>query len=721
MHTQKILDLLIVTVPHDELDHPRSAPGVLRGIVQSHGFSCGTVNTATMLYNLCNRSVSKFTEVQEYFIDYQQSPPAILQQWYDRIIQYLKDTPANVIGISVFTGWSHVAAVELCRRIRQDMPGQQILLGGRGLDIKPFENCRIKLRVPEHHMERNMHHYFIDTGLADHAILGDAERSLVEFLKQEQPATRLRIPIDSVLNFPAPDFTDEKLTDYIGTNKNEPQSMLQLPVVSSKGCVRACDFCDVARFHPTYMYKPGRALYDEIIALVERHGVRDFAFVDSIANGNLKQLREAVLLLKEHNVKNPDKKITWSCNWIARPISQQGDTQFYDDLKASGLASVTVGAEHWSNDVLKAMNKKSTAEAFWRELAEFDRVKIPVIVNTITGHWSESWHDFVIWMRAITKIQRYIARGTVYAITMGSGFHLLEKTPAARDPNIIAPTGMNWHLLFYAKSNPNMGFTERIYRTLISTYHANRLHSRSMRTVISKLLEYINHDWDNIVKLQKMVPYTQFKTPEKTVFDQLEEFSQQIIEEEYKNFKIKLKIQAHQGGTGLPHIEIRFNDEIIFDQTLQSGKNNLEFECTYDYKCGNKFEIKMKNKDTKRDTVLDSEGNIIKDKFIEIDSMEMDSVELIENYNFWKTNIFFQKDKSIESRYQRGLWDNASLVIKFKQPIPIESTTPSYYYLNDSGHDIENNEKYMREIEKKLIVLDELSQKNQIKTVKEIN
>lgn len=711
------LDILIVTVPHDELDHPRSAPAVLKGIVEHHGHRCGTLNTATLLYEQLGRSVPRFMQAQEYFVDYNRDLPHCLEIWYQRVIAQLKARPARFIGISVFTGWSHVAAVELCQRIRAEMPGQRVIVGGKGLDVKPFDNTQTKCSISPEYMQKEIHHYFTDHGLVDGAILGDAERAIVQFLSQNDPVTKLRVPIDPVLKFPHPDFEDVDTSLYIGANKDRPGEQVQLPVVSSKGCVRACDFCDVPAFNPRYMYKPGRALYEELVALADRHGIRDFAFVDSIANGNMKQLKEAVQLLKQHNLQHPDRRITWSGNWIARPINQQGDSQFYDDLKLSGLSSVTVGAEHWSNSVLESMNKKTTAEAFWRELDEFDRVGIPVLINTITGHWSETFDDFVIWLKSITRLQRYVAKGTVFGITTGSGFHLLDKTPASRNPDLVA-FEKNWNFLFYAKSNPNMGFTERIYRTLISNIHLKALNSKLIRTVLKKLLDYINNDWENITKLQKMVPYTKHTTPEKSFYDKVEEFSRDLIAQEYDSFDARLVLTANSGGLGLPHVRIKFNDEVLFDQILRKGDNILEFVLKYDHTLGNKLELELTNKHNTKDTILDDQGNIMADKNVEFKSIRLDDVELVEKFNFWKSNVSIHTGNEISHEYQMGLWQNQSIIIKFQKPIPIETClSPSYYYLSE-GHDQERNNEITKEIEKKLVLLDSMSKKNQKKVLK---
>lgn len=95
---------------------------------------------------------------------------------------------------------------------------------------------------------------------------------------------------------------------------------------------------------------------------------------------------------------------------------------------------------------------------------------------------------------------------------------------------------------------------------------------------------------------------------------------------EVLHMKIGLSGSSNLKG---PEFTISVNSKIYVDSTLQKGKENIEyfeFDAEVDEgDCAIKIELKNKQK---YDTVLDQDGNIIEDLLLNIDSIEIDEIDL---------------------------------------------------------------------------------------------
>ncbi len=129
-----------------------------------------------------------------------------------------------------------------------------------------------------------------------------------------------------------PDYSYYNLSDY--ENK-------ELGIVGSRGCVRNCTFCDVAKTSPKYRYRSGKNIAQEIIKHYETHGVTDFYFNDSLVNGSYKAFNDMCNALINYKFENP---ISWSGQYIIRPKSSTPKDHF-QMLQASGCKMLFTGIE----------------------------------------------------------------------------------------------------------------------------------------------------------------------------------------------------------------------------------------------------------------------------------------------------------------------------------------------------------------------------------------
>ena len=658
---------IICSLPYNALDVPPCAPALLKGIVQEAGFSVYTKDLSVDLYEYLNKDINEFFRLQEWFINTERIVPQKLEDWLDSVSEMLAQFPADSIALSVFSGWTQSCTLELINRIKKINPSKVILCGGRGLTTKPFATVASKYDIKE------KHEHFHTVVPADHFILGDGEESFVKFLREGKVSNK---EAGVTLDYPFPNFDDYDFNKYIGYNENGDT---QIPVVSSKGCVRACDFCDVAAQMPQFKWKTGRMLYTEMVYLADKYNIRDFALVDSILNGNMRQLDEAVTLLAEYNKTH--EPITWNGNWICRP-KDHGEG-FYEKLAASGCKSLTIGVEHGSDHVLMQMNKKTDSAAFWREIEYLDKYGIKVLINLIVGHWSETWEDFIILCETLTRIQRYVASGTVQGVFLGQGFSLLDDTPAAAKEHIIT-YGDNWTMLFYSTKNPDLGFRERMYRLAI----LSMLHKRSNLPVydcrIGMIVKWVKDIYSEVKEFQKKIPYTGEFLPERNTFENVDKFINTLIRSEYKTFKLKIEFNAQQD----PHIIIQHGDNTLLSDILSDGNNSFEFDLEYN---GNNIEISLINKHPK-DTLVDVNGNIISDKKAEITVLDIDGLDLVHNYRFVEEKVKWYIKEELTPGYCMGFWYNSRMVIPLNDPIQTTSVPRMYSGTHDMIKDNLNND-----------------------------
>jgi hypothetical protein len=276
------------------------------------------------------------------------------------------------------------------------------------------------------------------------------------------------------------------------------------------------------------------------------------------------------------------------------------------------------------------MNKKTDSAAFWREIEYLDKYGITVLINLIVGHWSETWTDFVILCETLTRIQRYVASGTVQGVFLGQGFSLLDDTPAAAKEH-IKTYGDNWTMLFYSTENPNLGFRERMYRLAILSMLHERLNLPVTDCRIGMIVKWVKDIYSEVKEFQKKIPYTGEFLPECQTFNDIDKFINTLIRSEYKTFKLKIEFKAQRD----PHIIIQHGNNTLFSDILSDGNNSFEFDLEYN---GNNIEISLINKHPK-DTLVDVNGNIISDKKAEITVLAIDGLDLVHNYWFVEEKV----------------------------------------------------------------------------------
>jgi hypothetical protein len=189
---------------------------------------------------------------------------------------------------------------------------------------------------------------------------------------------------------PFPDYSDYDSSLYVIPNGNSSEI--------SRGCVAKCVFCTEVHFWK-YRGRQAGSILDEVEYQYNTHGVDFIWFIDSLVNGNLKELRAFVLGIVERNL----------------PIRWQGysrcdirmDVDYFKDLVAGGCHMLNYGVESGSQRVLDVMKKNITREAIENNLRDGGALGIHNSTNWIIGFPTEEIMDLADTLTILYRIRNF--------------------------------------------------------------------------------------------------------------------------------------------------------------------------------------------------------------------------------------------------------------------------------------------------------------------------
>jgi anaerobic magnesium-protoporphyrin IX monomethyl ester cyclase len=298
-----------------------------------------------------------------------------LEPTYNTFVDQVKDFEPDVVGFTMYYT-NEVPSNWLAKKIKSVLPAAKFICGG------PQANTPSPVTL------RNF----------DHIIQGEGEQLLLKVLDSVeegvaidsqlliQPKT-VRLDLDSL---PFPDYTDYDFTLY--TTPNGSSSEI------SRGCVAKCVFCTEVHFWK-YRGRQAGTVLDEVEYQYKTHGIDFIWFIDSLVNGNLKELHAYALGIVERKL----------------PIRWQGysrcdirmDAAYFKDLAASGCHMLNYGVESGSQKVLDVMKKNITREAIENNLRDGGNEGILNSTNWIIGFPSEETMDFADTLTILYRIRNF--------------------------------------------------------------------------------------------------------------------------------------------------------------------------------------------------------------------------------------------------------------------------------------------------------------------------
>jgi hypothetical protein len=402
IHSNSIMtDVIIASLPYVETKEPLMAPALLRGVVNKTGLTCSTIDLNIEILRYLDRypEIDR-DKVRNWFLYEEnldcQTTNNIIQELAQYACQRICSHNPIWICLSLFCNTSKRFNIVLCKLLRQKNPCAQIVIGGNAVftdekSQRPYGKL----------MKRGK--------LIDHFIVGDGEEPLLNLLTGRSHGVDIETfqILDDLAQQPYSDYSDYDWDLY--TTK-------RIPMYASRGCVRRCTFCDVYKLWKKFKIRNSEIVFSEMLYQIEKTGISDFYFRDSLINGAISEYKKLLGLISEHNASN-EKKITWMSFFIFRPQTQM-DENDWALTAAGGGDELVIGVESLVDDIRYHMKKKFTNAdiLFGLQMAEKYHIKITMLL--IVGYVNETEADFHSALKWLEDHKQY-AKTCIKMISVG--------------------------------------------------------------------------------------------------------------------------------------------------------------------------------------------------------------------------------------------------------------------------------------------------------------
>lgn len=335
-----------------------------------------------------------------------------LKLTYSQLENYFREKSFDVAGISAMT-FTLIDAYKTAKLIKKIMPETKVVLGGTHVHLFPHETKNLE-------------------GV-DFAFMGEAELSLVEFLKNlKNPAYYHKIPgliyrntegkiikndfepLDNLDELP---FPERKLLNIKRYNSLLSKASLSTTIISSRGCPFRCAFCDrpLSPITSHFRFRGTKNVVDEICECVEL-GIKDFLFYDDTFTVN----RERVLDFCEEIIK---QKL--EIRWDIRTRVDIVDEEMLKILKKAGCVAIHYGVESGSDKILKVIRKGFTVKKVREIFKLTKKLKIETLAYFMIGLPEENLEDIQNTLDLAKELKPDYAHFTIFSPYPGTEFYRL--------------------------------------------------------------------------------------------------------------------------------------------------------------------------------------------------------------------------------------------------------------------------------------------------------
>lgn len=486
----------------------------------------------------------------------------ILSTAVDQIIEMNPD----VVGFSVYyiseepTKW-------MCREIKKRAPHIKIAVGGPNVHKSWFD----------------IHPYY------DYVVVGEGEKNLLVMLDEIEGKTEVEYPRIltqpeeeriNINGLPMPDYESIDFSEYEVPNGVNSEI--------SRGCTAKCTFCEETHFW-RYRQRQAIDLIDEVEWLYYNKGTDIIWFIDSLINGNPKELRAFALALKEK-----DLKVRWT--GYARCDGRM-DLEYLQDLAAGGCIMFNFGCESGSQKVLDDMAKGVSIKEMEQNFIDCKKVGIWCATNWIVGFPTEDWQDFADTMTFMWRMRN----NNVNNMGLGVGYGMGPETIVGQNPHKF---NISWHKYqgHWITNDFKMGGTHVMTRVKAIHMYLDLFKGCTdvpigypIRNNLVK--EHYTIKFNN-PKLRKEIEYEKFDY--NIIKENINPFADTLVNELWPFFRMVWKTR---GGY---KAEIKFNPEIDLKEFgTQYGPGQYwatyKFEITNDGKWKADFDVKFEQVDNPYD------------------------------------------------------------------------------------------------------------------------
>lgn len=330
----------------------------------------------------------------------------LLRKACDEIEQYNPE----IVGFSIYyiseepTKW-------MCQELKRRMPNVKIAVGGSNVQKSWFA----------------IQPYY------DYVVNGEGEIAILNILEEVENGVHhsepqyITQPENERINInglPMPDYESIDFSQYKVPNGVNSEI--------SRGCTAKCTFCEETHFWK-YRQRQAVDLITEIEWLYYNKGTDVIWFIDSLVNGNLKELRAFC-----KGVEAKGLKIHWT--GYARCDGRM-DLDYFKDLKAGGCIMLNYGIESGSQKVLDDMDKGVTIAEMEQNFKDGKKVGVWAATNWILGFPTEDLQDFADSMTFLWRMRNE----NINNVGAGVGFGLGPETIVGQNPDRFNLSYQKYH------------------------------------------------------------------------------------------------------------------------------------------------------------------------------------------------------------------------------------------------------------------------------------
>ena len=460
------MDAVVVNIPRMAPSRPSAGTALIKSLLTAHNYSNRLLDINLDFFNrfAVQYGAEQFQELDRYLYNDNIVLTAATAQSYEEFVNHwvqeiTKFNPDWVL-ISIFTWQCQNFARDFIKHLRTQTTAK-IVIGGQGM-------------IKSENTSFNEDPYFakelMAAGVIDYYVQGEAEKALPELLRGNIAYPGINSDTfaerSDMSEVPVYDFSDHDIRAY-----HSGYSDGQLPLESSRGCVRSCSFCDWPVYAGGFRSKPGDQLFEECVGYYQQHGTTNYYFNDSLINGDLKDFRQfnrrLVEYYEQHNL--PDRTIKYSGMYIVRKPNQWQE-QDWALISRAGADTLLIGVETGSDRVRKEMAKGFNSADLDFTVQMASRYKIKLYFLMIVGWPSETREDFEETLDLLRRYQRYVADGTLMGINFGTSLTIGEGTPVYLNPekfDLVGVDGRRPNDVFWMhKHNTELTYKERVLRRI---------------------------------------------------------------------------------------------------------------------------------------------------------------------------------------------------------------------------------------------------------------
>lgn len=398
----------------------------------------------------------------------------------------------KVVGFSIYNTNLH-ATTYMVKEIKRLLPDVCLIAGGPEIATN---NSALRM-LPFNYL-----------------FVGEAENTLIELLENipdEFEFSKFIGSTDSKLkleDYPFADYSDYKLENY--------RYGKGVSIETSRGCVAQCSFCAETYFWKFRSLTPERVIA-EMDHQIKAYGIKRFWFVDSLANGNLKNFERLIDLIIENNFD-----IFW--NSYVRADGRMSK-ELMKKIAKSGCTSLSYGIESGSQKVLHDMRKKVDIWEIENNILDGKEAGVHNHANWIVGFPTEEPIDFLHSLQLTGNLRRGID-----AISPGFGAGPAQASHMQTDWKVYDMVGENfvgdetflnaWYTNGYKNTLLNRFIRIKFFHVwleILSTHAESIMDNGQRMSNIESFYDFKSNEtckhyvnYDNYVKLNRLDD-TEFK------------------------------------------------------------------------------------------------------------------------------------------------------------------------------------------------------------------